>query len=571
MSGRGFFFKFAVIVLLLSITIIQILSMMQSDRLFTRLNQIESSINNRVIPVDSENQSKVEQSHDGGWLVWRLGGEPSTLNPYHSQADFSSGTITDGNIFESLLKRDPDTLELKPFLAKSFAVSEDGMEIDFKLRDDIYFSDGVPVTAKDVEFSFKTITNPQIDAAMLANYYQDVKEVQVISGREVKFVMKRKYFKSLEIVGGMAILPEHIYHFDDPHVFNSRISDPVGSGPYVFVKWNVAKNVILIRNESYWGKLPAIKKIVFKFIINDNAAIQSLKSGDVDYVRPLPDQYDQLAKDKAFTSKFYPLSYWHPGVGYFYIGWNEANPCFKDKRVRLALTMLIDREAICKHLLKNPEAKVATGPFYIYGDQTNPDIKPWPYDVERARKLLTQAGWVDTNGNGIIDKDGVEFKFNYMIVGGVSLHENIAKLLKDSFSKVGIEMRVDPYEWSVFIGKLHDRDFDATNLAWGGGLESDPYQVWHSSQIGGGGGNYVGFNNPEADALIEKARETLDRTERDKLYHKFHSILHEQQPYTFIYTRPSQAFLDRRFQNVKLHRLGLDSLEWYVPSYLQKY
>lgn len=239
--------------------------------------------------------------------------------------------------------------------------------------------------------------------------------------------------------------------------------------------------------------------------------------------------------------------------------------------MRLAMTYLVDREMICKHLLKNPDAKVPTGTFYIYGRQGDPNIQPWPYDPQMARKLLDEAGWVDHDGDGIRDKDGVPFKFRYMIGSGVTLHEQIAKLVKDEAAKVGIEVTLDPYEWSIFSQRLLDRQFDAVNLAWGGAVEEDPYQIWHSSQIGNRGSNYVGFRNAEADSLIEEARKTLDEGKRNELYHRFHRILHEEQPYTFVYTRPEQRFLDRRFENVKVHKLGLDTLEWYVPKEKQRY
>jgi peptide/nickel transport system substrate-binding protein len=212
-----------------------------------------------------------------------------------------------------------------------------------------------------------------------------------------------------------------------------------------------------------------------------------------------------------------------------------------------------------------------TGPFYLYGKQNNPAIKPWPYDPNRAKQLLDEAGWIDTNSDGIRDKNGTPFRFKFMIVSGYDLHERIAKLLKDSAAKIGIEIILDPYEWSVFQEKLTKRSFDATTLSWGGVVQADPYQIWHSSQIEGRGSNRVGFNNKEADAIIENARLTLDEDERNKLYHRFHEILHEEQPYTFVCTRPWLFLLDRRFQNVKVHKLGLDLDEWYVPLEKQKY
>ena len=578
MNGRSGLTTFFLFLFLAVLILLQVLAMIQADRLYDRLNVLlgrwATAASGRIAK-DRQTHSKTTPDDeypgdDGDWLIWRLDAEPATLCNIHTSAGMYCRYIVSGNIFESLLEYDPDKLTLRPLLAESYEVSADGLEISFLLRDDIYFSDGQPVTTDDVIFTYETIVNPKIDAASLANYYQDVDRVVKINERQVKFFMKKVYFKSLEILGGMEILPKHIYEFKDPEQFNKRISNPVGSGPYVFEKWDVGRQIVLSRDENYWGRKLKLKKIVYRFITNFTAAVQALRAGDADYMRPLPDQYYELSSDEEFKNNFRCLSYWHPAVGYFWMGWNQDRSFFKDRKVRLAMTHLVDREMICRQLLKVPEAKVPTGPFYIYGSQSNPEITPWPYDPEKAKQLLNEAGWIDTDGDGIRDKDGVAFRFKYMI-GNLPLHEQLAKFLKDEAAKIGIEVTPDIYEWSVFIQRLQDRQFDAVNLAWHGGLEADPYQIWHSSQIGNRGSNYVGFNNPEADAIIEQARQTLDRDKRNKLYHRFHKIIHEEQPYTFIYTRPEQRFLNKRFENVIIHKLGIDEHEWYVPKAKQRY
>ncbi len=578
MNGRSSVATFFVFVLLLLLIVLQILSMVQSDRLYERLNVLIERVSSLAARPTSQAPKTTDANHasakypgdEGDWLVWRLDAEPATLNPILTSSGAYSRYIVSGNIFESLLEYDPDKLELRPLLAETYEVSDDGLEIYFRIRDDVHFSDGRPITADDVIFTYETITNPRIDAASLANYYQDIDHVEKISDLEVKFVMKRVYFKSLEFTGGMEIFPRHIYAFDDPEQFNKRISDPVGSGPYVFERWDVGREIVLRRNENYWGEKPKLKKIVYKFITNFTAAIQSLRAGEVDYMRPLAEQYAELSQDEEFTKDFYCLSYWHPGVGYFWIGWNQDRPFFRERKVRLAMTHLIDRELICRKLLKVPEARVPTGNFYIFGPQYDSSIEPWPYDPEKAKQLLDEAGWIDHDGDGVRDKNGVALRFHYMI-GNIPLHQQIVKLFKREAAKVGVDVIPDPFEWSVFIRRLQDRQFDAVNLAWHGGLAQDPYQIWHSSQIGNRGSNYVGFNVPEADAIIEEARRTLDEEKRNKLYHRFHRILHEEQPYTFVYTRPEQRFLHKRFKNVIIHKLGLDPHEWYVPKDQQRY
>jgi peptide/nickel transport system substrate-binding protein len=461
-------------------------------------------------------------------------------------------------------------LEFRPRLAKSYEISPDGLEFTFVLRDGVIFSDGRPVTGDDVLFSYQTVVTPGIDAAFLANYYINVKQVVKLDDRRVKFVMKEPYFKSLEIAGTLPVIPKHIYAFKDPAEFNRRRSDPVGSGPYIFEKWDVGSQIVLRRNERYWGTGPALNKIVFKIITNDLAALQALRAHEVDLLDSTSEQFVTLSKDKDFLKEFMCLSYWTPMGGYSYIGWNEDTQFFNDKKVRLAMTYMIDRELIRVNIGKGL-SKIIAGPFYILGQQNDPNIKPYPFDLEKAKQLLSEAGWNDTDGDGVLDKNGVPFKFRIMSVSGAPIVEQMGKVIKDDAAKIGVVIDLDPYEWSVYLQRLHDRKFEAAFGAWGGVIEEDPYQLFHSSQITGGGSNYVGFRNAAADKLIEEARRTLDESKRNQLYHKFCAILHEEQPYTFMFTRPQLRFLAKRFQDVKIHKIGIDDLEWYVPKELQRY
>ena len=578
MNGRGGVVTFFLFLLLLIIVLLQIHSMVQSDRFYECLNRLDETFENVAsvggAEVEPEASAVVDEEYpgdEGDWLVWGLTSEPGTLNPLTRRV-ISAKWILWRNIFEGLMDYDYDEIKLKPILAESYNVSDDGLEITFRLRDDIHFSDGVPITTDDVIFTYETIINPGVDAAQLANYYRDVEEVVKVDDRTVKFIMNRPYFKSLEFMGlqDVGILPKHIYKFTDPQEFNKHRSDCVGSGPYVFERWDVGREIVLRRNENYWGRKPKLERILFRIITNEVAALQALRAGKIDFLRPLPEQFADMSKDEDFASQFRCLSYFTPMIPYFYVGWNNDAVFFKDKRVRLAMTHLIDRDKIIKYLLKG-QGRVTAGPFYIFGKQNNPNIRPWPCDPERAEELLEQAGWVDSDGDGIRDKDGVPFRFRLMIRSEDPYYERLAKFVKDEMSKVGIEAVPDPYEWSVFIERLLDREFEAEVSGWGGVVEEDSYQVWHSSQGVGRGSNHVGFNNKEADAIMEEARKTLDESKRNNLYHRFHEIVHKEQPYTFLYARPEMRFLDRRFKNVKIHKLDLDWLEWYVPKSEQRY
>jgi len=505
-----------------------------------------------------------EGAVEGDWLVRRLSAEPATLNPI-TATDVYESTVN-SFIYESLVKRDNRTLKLVPLLAESWDISADMLQYTFTLKEGLKWQDGKPLTSRDVVFTFETVKDPKVDAPHLRNYYRSLKKVEAIDNRRVRFTYSEPYFKTLEMTGGMSILPEHIFKEGD---FNTHPAGrkPLGSGPYSFVKWDTGKEIVLARNENYWGQKPSLKKIVFKIITDETVALQVLKRGEMDLMGLTPIQWVRQTKGKKFTRMFDKLQYYLPG--YSFLGWNQKRPYFADKRVRRAMTMLIDRENILEKL-RYGFGRVITGNFFYESPDYDKDIKPWPFDLKGAKELLEQAGWTDTDGDGIRDREGVPFRFDFTISSGSQFAEQMATILKDSLGKVGIEMTIRPLEWALFTKVLDDRTYDAVILGWSLPLEADPYQVWHSSQVEKGS-NFVGFINQEADEIIEVARVTFDREKRKKLYRRFHQIMHDEQPYTFLFVNKSLVALDKRFKDVMVYPLGLDPTEWYVPAERQRY
>lgn len=572
-------FTLLLLLLVLAIIGLQVLSVVRSDRAYRVLTRFDHLVEGGPRgqaghrgPGPVTPAAKEYPGDEGDWLVWAFLVEPKTLNQINVENDIYSRWITTPQIFEPLMVYDFDEATLRPLLAECCEVSDDGLEFTFHLRDDIHFSDGVPVTADDVLFTYHTIVNPEIDCADIANDYRDVKSAEKLDRKTVRFRMKQRYFKALEILSfwDIGIYPKHVYEFDDPMEFNRRVSEPVGSGPYVFEKWETGKQIVLRRNENYWGPKPKIKKVVYRFITNSIAALQALRAHEVDIFIPEPDQFADLDKDEAFKADFDCLWYWNPGVPFYYIGWNQDTPFFKDRRVRLAMTHCIDRELIVETLLKG-YGQVTTGPYYVKSPQCDQSIEPWPYDIETAKELLDEARWVDSDGDGLRDKDGVPFRFKFMYSTGSALYTRVVILLKDELAKVGVEVVPDPYEWSVLLPRLNDRRFAAMVMGWGGDIVEDNYQLFHSSEIGSRGSNYVGFANAEADLLMEQIRRTMEEAARNRLCHRLHRLIHEEQPYTFLFTRPTFRPVDKRFENTKIHYMGLNYLEWYVPKDRQRY
>ncbi len=511
---------------------------------------------------------------DPTWMVWHLGAEPDTLNRIIATDVYESRI--NGFIYDSLVDRDNKTLELIPRLASSWEISDDKLVFTFHLRKDVKWHDGLPFTAEDVLYTYERIQDPKVDAPHLRVYYKDIKKVEKLDEYTVRFTYARPYFKALEFCGGIPIVAKHVY--DDGKDFNTNPAGrhPIGTGPYKFVKWDTGKKIVIERNEQYWDptRIPEIKGIFFKIISDDSVALQELKKGEIDMASLRPIQWVKQIDSPRFQQNFVRHQYYTPG--YRFIGWNLRRPFFQNKKVRQALTMLINRQAIVNKL-EFGLGKVISGPFFFQAYEYNQKIVPLPYDPEVAKKLLEEAGWVDSDGDGIRDKEiehkvegeikkeRLPFRFTFLIPSGIRFYERLASIMKEDFNKAGVDIDIRTMEWAAFIGRVNKRDFDATSLGWSFGFDEDPYQVWHSSQAKEGS-NFVGFENEEADKIMEEGRVTFDQDKRAELYHRFHEIIADEQPYTFLYTGQALVARSKRFTNVNVYRGGLDVLEWKVSE-----
>lgn len=516
----------------------------------------------RVIPLIALLAAcSVRVERDPAVLVQHLGADPTVLNPILKTDAYASNVLQ--YVYESLLDRDRKTLELKPMLATRWTVSPDHLTYTFYLRPNVRWHDGAPLTVDDVLYTFKKIMDPAVDAAHLRNYYRDVKKVEKIGENAVRFTYSRPYFRALEICSGMQIIPKHL--FDNGEDFNEHSfnRDPVGTGPYRFKEWVTGSRIELVRNHDYWGEPPAIEGMVYKIIPDSTVAFQLLKKGSLDVGNLRAIQWVRQTDSTRFNRMFAKYRYYTPNTAY--VGWNMHKPFFKDKRVRRAMTMLINRQDILAKLLFG-EGEIIVSSFYRFGPMYDVSITPYPFDPPEAIRLLDEAGWIDHDGDGIRDKDGVPFRFSLLVPAASRFAQSLGLIMREELEKVGIVMEIQQLEWATMLKKINERDFDATQLAWQSPLEDDPYQVWHSSQVERGS-NFVGFANAEADRLIEEARSEFDPDKRRMLFQRFQRIIHEEQPYTFLFTTPELVVLSRRFTDVVEYRIGLDPLEWKIGSY----
>ncbi|MSR81596.1 MAG: hypothetical protein EXS58_01535 [Candidatus Latescibacteria bacterium] len=566
-----------------------------------------------IVVLDGTNpaplrQPKTAAPQYGDWLVEHMLSDPENLNPYTS-SDAGASSVH-RFVFESLLYPENEPpYALKGLVAKAYpTISADKLSYTFELRPDVLFADGHPLTAADVLFSMKTIMNPQVLAPHLRNYYEAVKDVRLEGDYRITFLCSEPYFRNDMMLGGFEILPRHFYDPEGlmapvplsslvdgsweqgPYAegvkkfgeqfnqnFNRRL---LGSGPYLIADPErdvvTQQKVVLSRNDHYWGQgkegLPAsgyVEKIVFKIINNLDAAFIELTNGQLDRHNLQPLEFKEKSWSDDFNQRF--LKGIEYSSGYAYIGWNNRHPIFRDQLVRQAMTCLTNREEMIRSLLFGLGETIES-PIHKFRPEYNNNLKPYPYDPDQAAKLLAQAGWADSDGDGVLDKniDGTltPFSFEILVNSGNQLRKDVALTLQNELKDAGIDCKVRELDWSILLQQVKGQDFAAVVLGWTGSMRFPPdnYQIWHSSQSAGRGSNHIGFANVEVDKILEDYRREFDPKKRIALYQRYQEILHEEQPYTFLWmSRVARAY-SRRFQGVNWYPMGADTQEWWVKT-----
>ncbi len=521
---------------------------------------------------------------EGDWHVQAFGLNLKTITPLVSSDVYASNVQR--YVLESLLMRDPDTLEWAGLIARSWEVSDDGLTLTFKLRKDVVFSDGQPLTSDDVVFTFDFIMNETIAAPRARAYFEKMKSVTASDEHTVSFEFKEPYFNALSLAGSMSIMARHFYdpYLEEPETFNQSKGLLLGSGPYRLQDpkgWTPDLGMVeLERNPRYWGPiLPAFDRLLWKVIENDSARLTTFRNGEIDIYGARPREYKTLLDDPELSARTQNFEYMSPTAGYSYIGWNQGSvdkpSRFADKRVRQAMTYLTDRERIIDEIMLG-YGEVAISPFNPRSHQHNKALSARDYNPEKAKALLKEVGYEDRNGDGVLeDANGEPFEFGLVYFQGNEDTKRIVLFLKDLYAGAGILLHPKPTEWSVMLDLLGKRNFDAITLGWSSGVETDIFQMFHGSQTDNGGDNFVGNKNPELDKLIDAARATVDEAERMPLWQQSEAIMHDDQPYTFLMRRKTMAFIDKRIHNIEQTQLGLNSgfvpVEWYVPLEMQKY
>lgn len=473
----------------------------------------------------------------------------------------------------TLVQRDPD-LGLRPYLAEAWELSEDGRELTFRLRDDVYWHDGERTDAHDVAFTFRRATDPATgfpNAAYFRYYEPGDVGVEVLDSLTVRFRM-RPHVQPLSPWASLAILPEHLLG-DVPatelrtHPYGTVC--PVGNGPFVFEEHRPGERWSFTANPHFppeLGGRPYLDRYVFRVVPDQTALLTDLITGGVDvYVRLRPDQAPRVrdAPDLRVIA--------YPSREYTWVGWNARIPELADPRVRRALTLGTDREQVVEGVLRGYGTVLNSSvlPFHWAYDPEIADALP--HDPDRARLLLTEAGWVDRDGDGVRENPaGTPLEIDLEYNTGATIRQEIAEIMQAQLADVGVRIVPRAVDFNTLTSRLMDTDarpVEAVVMGWAVDFRLDDRDIFHSDAADAPLG-FTGTNVPEIDHLLDTLPRITDREEARPYWQRYQRLLVEHQPLTFFFHRDFINGVDRRVRGVSMDIRGewVGMSEWWIPS-----
>jgi peptide/nickel transport system substrate-binding protein len=469
-------------------------------------------------------------------------------------------------VFNGLVRYDKN-LKLEGELAESWEVSPDGKRITFHLRKGVTWHDGKPFTSEDVLFTYRRMIAPNTPTA----YAEDFKQVKRAEAPDPYTVVVEygKPFAPALASWGMHILPKHLLA-EYPDISRSPLNKkPVGTGPFRFVEWKTGEKTVFETNPDYFEGRPYLSRVITRVIPDPATMFLELKSGGIDMMGVTPLQYTRQTETEEFRKSFHKYRYL--SFGYTYLGFRLSHPLFSDKRVRQAIAHAIHKKEIIDGVLFGL-GQEATGPYKPGTWVHNPDVKRYPFDPEKAKALLAEAGW--KAGDGVLEKGGRAFSFTVLTNAGNESRAKTAAIIQQNLAAVGIKMEIRTLEWAAFINEFVDkRKFDAVILGWSISQDPDQYDIWSSKKTGPKELNFVGFQDAEVDRLLEEGRRTFEAEGRKKAYFRIQEILAEEQPYVFLYYPDALPVVHKRIHGIEPAPAGIsyNFIQWYVPKSQQRY
>ena len=505
-------------------------------------------------------------TEEGGEIINAMIGEPSNLVAMIA-GDSASSAIA-ANIFNTLIKYD-ENLNHAPELASQWIISDDQKTITFKLKENLFWADGTPLTSDDVLFTWRLVTDPNTRTPYASDYLL-VKNAQTPNKQTFTVTYEQNYAPALDTWASLQILPKHVLKDEDiNNTFFSR--KPTGSGYYQLDQWINGQQVTLKRNKNSTQGQALIEKLTSRIIPDTSSQFLELIADNIDLMNINPIQYQRVFPSREDLKQKIGL-YKELGNGYTYLGFNLKQAPFNDPKVRQAMNYAINKEEIIKGVLLGLGEAIAS-PYKPGTRWNNESLSPYPYDPSKALALLKEAGY-ERNTAGILVKDGKPFEFE-ILTNQNKQREMTAVLVQRRLKEIGIDVKIRVLEWASFINRfIKTGDFKAVVLGWSLSLDPDQFNIWHSSQQGPGQFNFVGYENPRVDELLELGRRELDNDKREEIYHEFSKLLLEDSPIVYLYAGYGLSAINKRVQGIKKPAppagIYQNSYEWFIPQSLRR-
>ncbi len=514
-----------------------------------------------LIPSISCTLVQKQNAERGGTLIVGEISDYESLNPMGT-TDAHARDIYN-LLFLSLLQEKPDFLNFDPQLAESYEFSDDRKRLTFHLRRDVFWSDGIQVTAHDVEATFKAQKDPAV-AWSGRHLKEHIDSVEIVNDFTVSFFFDHAYPYQLMDANDGPILPGHAIESVPPERIKAiPIEDLPTDGPFRIVEWTKGQALTLAPYEGYFeeGK-PYLEKVIFKIIPDQVTLLTQLRSGEIDCMESVPPgEVEKIKNDSKLNIFDFPTR------AYIYIGWNCTRALFENRDVRRAITMAIDRRLIIDNLYYGL-ADECTSPFVPLIWAYNSDIDPLPFDPGKAVEILGKEGFTDSDGDGWLDRNGHRFEFDLLTNYGNQTRTDIQVMVQEMLRKVGIKVNPVTMEWTAMLDRIKAGDFDAMVNAWRIGTKADLSPIWSCEARRPGGYNRIGYCNTLVDSLNAEACRMLDFSKAKPLFFEAQSIIYDDQPYTFLYVPHALFALSPRFRDASPDAIGMyrNLQEWWVSG-----
>lgn len=401
-------------------------------------------------------------------------------------------------------------------------------QVVFKLRKNVRWHDGAPFTSRDAAFTYRAIMD-DATASPRKPDFDLILKVETPDEHTFRVTYRKPYSPALES-WMISLLPAHLLEGKPTTWWTQNFNRiPVGTGAFRFAEWKTNEFIRVERNPDYFDAPgPWMDGIVYRFMPDQLTLRLAFETRQVDFWGAEPWTVNAFVNDPRFDVFTSPTS------SYTYIGWNLKRPLFQDPLVRRALAHAVDVPSMVRFILYGHGLQ-STGLFTPQMWFFNPNIKPFAYDPEKARALLSEAGW-KPGPDGILQKNGERFSFTLITNNGNEVRRDIATLTQDGLKQLGIEVKVELYEWAVFLkNHINKGDFDAMVLGWSLGNGYDQFQIWHSSQANPEQLNVVGYKSDKADRLLDDIRQEYNREKIINMAGDLQRTIYEDQPYLFLY------------------------------------